>query len=71
MGLNCGTITILNRERNNVFVTDVVGLPRHLTKDEYLATCRPFIDEVIRSGHASVAAASPSRSSNACWRSCC
>lgn len=54
MGLNCGTMTILNRDRTQVFMSEAVGLPRHLPREDYLDTCRPFIDEVIRSGQALV-----------------
>jgi Nif-specific regulatory protein len=54
MGLQCGTITILDSKSGNFSASEAVGLPRHLTKEEYLKRCRPLIDEVIRTGQAVV-----------------
>lgn len=54
MGLSCGTITILNRNGNHISVSEAVGLPKHMFKEDYLGACRPLIDEVIRTGQAVV-----------------
>ncbi len=52
MGLTCGTITILGRHRDQITVSEAVGLPRNVSEKDYLNTCRPLIDEVIRTGQA-------------------
>ena len=54
VGLKCGTITLLNREHNSVSVSEAVGLPRHVTKEDYLQLYRPIIDEATRTGQAQV-----------------
>jgi Nif-specific regulatory protein len=54
MGLQCGTLSILDRKSDKFSASEAVGLPRHLTKEEYLQHYRPLIDEVIRTGQAVV-----------------
>ena len=54
MGLQCGTITILDRQSGSFSASEAVGLPRHLSKEEYLRHHRPLIDDVIRTGQAVV-----------------
>ena len=54
MGLQCGTITIFDRKSDSFSATEAVGLPRHLSKEEYLQHYRPLINDVIRSGQAVV-----------------
>jgi Nif-specific regulatory protein len=54
MGLQCGTIIILDRKSGNFSAFEAVGLPRHLSKEEYLQHYRSLIDEVIRNGQAVV-----------------
>ncbi|MGO8766185.1 MAG: sigma 54-interacting transcriptional regulator [Limisphaerales bacterium] len=54
MGLQCGTISILDRKSNKISASETVGLPRHLSKEEYLQHYRPLIDDVIRTGQAVV-----------------
>ena len=54
MGLQCGTITILDRKSDNFSASEAVGLPRHLSKEEYLEHYRSLIDDVIRTGQAVV-----------------
>jgi Nif-specific regulatory protein len=54
MGLSCGTITILNRDGGQISVSEAVGLPRHISKEDYLSACRPLLDEVVRTGQAIV-----------------
>jgi Nif-specific regulatory protein len=54
MDLRCGTITILHRNENHISISEAVGLPRHVTKEDYLRACRPLIDEVLRTGQAIV-----------------
>jgi Nif-specific regulatory protein len=54
MGLQCGTMTILEGKSNSVSASEAVGLPQHLTKEEYLRHYRPLIDDVIRTGQAVV-----------------
>jgi len=52
MGLQCGTITILDRKSGSLSASEAVGLPRQLSKEEYLRHYRPLIDDVIRTGQA-------------------
>jgi len=54
MGLQCGTMTILDGKNNSVSASEAVGLPHHLSKEEYLRHYRPLIDDVIRTGQAVV-----------------
>ena len=54
MGLQCGTITILDRQSGSLSASEAVGLPRQLSKEEYLRHYRPLIDDVIRTGQAVV-----------------
>ena len=54
MGLQCGTMTILDGKSNSVSASEAVGLPHHLSKEEYLQHYRPLIDDVIRTGQAVV-----------------
>jgi Nif-specific regulatory protein len=54
MGLKCGTITILDRKGDGFSASEAVGLPRHLSKEEYLQHHRPLIDDVVRTGQAVV-----------------
>jgi Nif-specific regulatory protein len=54
MGLQCGTLSILDRKSDNFSASEAVGLPRHLSKEEYLRHYRPLIDDVIRTGQAVV-----------------
>jgi Nif-specific regulatory protein len=54
VGLKCGTIALLNREQNQVSISESVGLPRHVSKEDYLQLYRPIIDEVTRTGQAQV-----------------
>jgi Nif-specific regulatory protein len=54
MGLQCGTLSILDRKSDKFSASEAVGLPRHLTKEEYLQHYRPLIDDVIRTGQAVV-----------------
>ena len=54
IGLQCGTISILDRHSGKISASEAVGLPRHLTKEEYLQHYRPLIDDVIRTGQAVV-----------------
>jgi Nif-specific regulatory protein len=54
MGLKCGTITILDRKGDSFSTSEAVGLPRHLSKEEYLRHYRSLIDDVIRTGQAVV-----------------
>ncbi len=54
MGLQCGTITILDRKNGSLSASEAVGLPGQLSKDEYLRLHRPLIDDVIRTGQAVV-----------------
>jgi Nif-specific regulatory protein len=54
MGLECGTIIILDRTSGNFSAFEAVGLPRHLSKEEYLQHYRSLVDDVIRTGQAVV-----------------
>jgi Nif-specific regulatory protein len=54
MGLQCGTLSILDRKSDKFSASEAVGLPRHLTKEDYLQHYRLLIDEVIRTGQAVV-----------------
>jgi len=54
IGLQCGTMTILDGNGNGFSASEAVGLPRHLSKEEYLRLHRPLIDDVIRTGQAVV-----------------
>jgi Nif-specific regulatory protein len=54
MGLQCGTLSILDRKSDKFSASEAVGLPRHLSKEEYLQHYRPLIDDVIRTGQAVV-----------------
>jgi Nif-specific regulatory protein len=54
MGLQCGTLTILDSKSGSSSASEAVGLPRHLTKEDYLRQYRPLVDEVIRTGQAVV-----------------
>jgi len=54
MGLQCGMIIILDRESGKFSASEAVGLPRHLSKEEYLQHYRSLIDGVIRTGQAVV-----------------
>ena len=54
MGLQCGTITILDTTNAKISATEAVGLPRHLSKEQYLQHYRPLIDDVLRTGQAIV-----------------
>ena len=45
MGLQCGTMTILDGKSNSVSASEAVGLPLHLSKEEYLRHYRPLIDD--------------------------
>jgi Nif-specific regulatory protein len=54
MGLQCGTISIMDRKSDKFSASEAVGLPRHLTKEEYLQHYRPLINDVIRTGQAVV-----------------
>ncbi len=54
MGLQCGTMTILDGKSDDFSASEAVGLPRHLSKEEYLQHCRPLISDVIRTGQAVV-----------------
>ena len=54
MDLRCGTITILNRNGNHISISEAVGLPKHMSKEDYLCACGPLIDQVVRTGQAIV-----------------
>jgi len=54
MGLQCGTIIILDRKSSDFSASEAVGLPRHLSKEEYFRHYRSLIDDVIRTGQAVV-----------------
>jgi Nif-specific regulatory protein len=54
MGLQCGMIIILDRESGKFSASEAVGLPRHLSKEEYLQHYRSLIDGVIHTGQAVV-----------------
>jgi Nif-specific regulatory protein len=54
IGLQCGTLSILDRKSGSFSASEAVGLPRHLSKEEYLQRYRPLIDDVIRTGQAVV-----------------
>ena len=54
IGLQCGTLSILDRKSGSFSASEAVGLPRHLPKEEYLQRYRPLIDDVIRTGQAVV-----------------
>jgi Nif-specific regulatory protein len=54
IGLQCGTLSILDRKSDKFSATEAVGLPRHLSKEDYLQHYRPLIDDVIRTGQAVV-----------------
>ena len=55
MGLRRGTITILNRELGDVTIREAVGLPREVTREDYLRACRDIIEQVMATGQAVVA----------------
>jgi len=54
MGLQCGTLSILDRKSDKFSASEAVGLPRHLSKEDYLQHYRPLIDDVMRTGQAVV-----------------
>jgi len=54
IGLQCGTLSILDRKSDKFSASEAVGLPRHLTKEDYLQHYRPLINDVIRTGQAVV-----------------
>jgi Nif-specific regulatory protein len=54
MGMRRGTITILNRNRGDLFITEVIGLPIGKTKEDYLRECRQIIEQTTQSGQAVV-----------------
>lgn len=53
LGMKRGTITILNRDRGEVFISEAVGLPAG-REAEYLHACRELIQQVTESGQALV-----------------
>ena len=53
-GLRRGAITILNRSRGGVSISEAVGLPDVLSNESYLKACREVVDQVIETGTAVV-----------------
>jgi Nif-specific regulatory protein len=53
-GMRRGAITILSPNSGHVSISEVVGLPKDVGKQDYLAACRGVIHEVMKSGQAVV-----------------
>ncbi len=56
LGMKRGTITILNRDQNEVSISEAIGLPDGHSQQDYLQACRELIQQVITTRQAVVVA---------------
>jgi Nif-specific regulatory protein len=54
LGMRRGTITILDRDRQQVIISEAVGMPVGESKEDYLQRCRELIQQVMTTGRALV-----------------
>jgi Nif-specific regulatory protein len=47
MGLERGTITLINRDTNRLKISEAVGIPRGLSSDAYLELIQPHLQKVV------------------------
>lgn len=47
MGMECGTITLINRDTNTLVLSEAVGLPRTVSPQNYLEIIRPHLEEAV------------------------
>ncbi len=56
LGMKRGTITILNRDQNEVSISEAIGLPDEQSQQDYLQACRELIQQAINTRQAVVVA---------------